>query len=118
MLPSVFIRLCEGVRVRSAAIRYKGVTYEDDTHYGAQRQMMDAYGIWCDDEDAFSDWVCQHEGEIEDGFVLSDGRFVSREEALNVARKERQFHGTGEAWANEIGYLHAEDLNPGSFAAV
>jgi len=66
-------------RIRSAAIRYKGIIYPGRSHYEIGCKMVD-------------DLVCPrpYPSGKNQGFVTEDGEFVSREEALKIALKAGQ----------------------------
>jgi len=50
-------------------------------------------------------------GEYEDGFLTSDNRFVSREEAFEIAKRQGQIFGRdGKGTPHSEGYLFSEDL--------
>lgn len=63
--------------VKSAALQYKGKTYEGQNHGYALSDIMDAHG-----DVSMKD--------IKDGFTTSKGRFVSREEAFGIAKGRNQ----------------------------
>jgi hypothetical protein len=66
-------------KVKSAALQYKGQTYEGLNHGYALGDIMDKFG-----DIAMKD--------IKDGFTTTHGRFVSREEAFDLAKGQGQIH--------------------------
>jgi hypothetical protein len=53
------------------------------------------------------------DGVTEDGFMTTKGRFLSRNEALQIAREARQLNAnrSGMSWDEEDPYLRAEEVN-------
>lgn len=67
-------------KIRSAALQYKDKTYEGANHGFALGDIMDKFG-----DVSMKD--------IKDGFTTTLGRFVSREEAFGLAKKQNQIEG-------------------------
>lgn len=67
--------------VGKAALQYKGKTYEGANHGFALGDLMDAHKT--EDFGALM-------GDVKQGFTTSKGRFVSREEAFDIAKKQDQ----------------------------
>jgi len=81
-LTGVDAEVMESVEVRAAAIRAEdGTIYEAPSHFQALEKQIEAEGI--DMEDVIID-------EEAEGFVTSDGRFVSREEAREIVEMADQ----------------------------
>lgn len=86
--------------VHAAAVRFNGDIFTDSTHWGAYTQAAEKYAEGGNTDD----WLDQHIHLVQDGYILSDGSFVSREEALKHARKsgqvgeKRKIGMSGEDW--------------------
>ncbi|MBW3569700.1 MAG: hypothetical protein KY467_01220 [Gemmatimonadetes bacterium] len=101
-------------RVRSAALRYRGKVYEGGTHGDAANRAVDD-GDWTE---AMADkyGVVPIEG-LDEGFVTTSGRYVSREEAKGLAKAGKQMlpGATDAKWldALEVDLDDAAALAPG-----
>ena len=91
-------------KVAAAAVMLNGEVYADVCHAFALQQCADAIGF------AGDPWelAATEGGEAEDGFVLTDGRFVDRAEAARIALDEDQCPRGTVSW-NGQPWLLSED---------
>ncbi|HEY4489064.1 MAG TPA: hypothetical protein VJA87_01125 [Candidatus Paceibacterota bacterium] len=81
-------------KITAAAIRCEGVIFSGSTHADAFLALKEKSPEWNWDEHT-----------LEDGFVTSSGRFVSREEASQIAKNANQLDHLSRAkkkYASEI----------------
>lgn len=95
----------EPERVKSAAIKYKGDTYEGLVHAFAMNEIEDKFGPNIPHKD------------LEEGFTTNKGRFISREEAFKLAKDKDQVrqpvlnaYPEGKAPSGHYPSLLSEDL--------
>lgn len=71
-----------GERISSAALKYNNEIFEAPNHGIALNDIMEKYP----EESSFDKLM----NTVKDGFTTTKGRFVSREEALDIAKKQNQ----------------------------
>lgn len=93
--------------IRAAALRSaSGEVFEGTTHGDAATNLFKA-------------GQQLHPKEAGDGFVTSSGRFVNRDEALDIAEKAHQLLDPTKTHANRPdAWLHAKDLNQATLSRV
>jgi hypothetical protein len=91
------IRGAEGEpeKIVAAATKFRGKVYTGNVHVQSAEAAASAHGM---DVSQFIDTVNREAGKTEatrdlDGFVTSTGRFVTREEAQEIANQQGQLHG-------------------------
>lgn len=101
-----------------AAIRVRGRIYTGDSHTDAMRNAASEAAGRGDDAtvDAIMDM------DFEDGFVTTTGRFVSREEAYDLAVENAGYDGPGDGWfdSNDLASLrrHKSSLTRKAFRGL
>lgn len=97
----------EPEKVGKAALQYKDQIFEGQNHGMALNDIMEKYP-----DDEFR--IGTKPGQIRDGFMTTKGRFVSREEAMTIARAQDQLEPNAKkaVEASDSSMLLSEDLSP------
>jgi len=76
----------KGERIRCAALEYQDRVFEGRSHFFALRNFLLKFPELEEDEDILDKAI----DEMVEGFVTSRGRFVSRDEGMDIARAAGQ----------------------------
>jgi hypothetical protein len=85
--------------IKSAAVRFEGKVYEGPNHFEALQVAVEKTG-------KTEDELLELAGDDTDGFVTSNGRFVSRQAADSIARAK----GQKKSDTSNANFLASEDL--------